>query len=131
MSDLVGVIEVTADNFREKVLGGDEPVVVEFFSHNCVHCSAFNPIYDDLCEAMGDRAKFVRLDVLLNMDNGKLAAGRGVRGVPTVEVFYRGRIIGSIVGNHPLDKMVESLNGFLAGKDEHFGVNTPLHKLLT
>ena len=91
----------------------------------------FNPIYDNLSKAIGDGTKFVRLDVLLNKDNGKLAVSRGVRGVPTIEVFYRGRIVGSIVGNHPLDKMVESLKGFLAEKDKHFGENTPLHKLLT
>ncbi len=125
------VTEVTASSFGSDVLGGDEPVIVEFFSHGCPHCQVFNPIFDKLSDTIGDRAKFVRLDVLLNEDNRKLAVGRGVRGVPTIEVFYRGRIIGSIVGNHPMDKMVESLDKFLEGKDEHFGEHTPIHKLLS
>jgi thioredoxin-like negative regulator of GroEL len=120
------VTEIRSDTFPGEVLGVDEPVIVEFYSRGCPHCQVFNPIFDSISDRMGDQAKFVRLDVHSSEGNLRLAMGRGVRGVPTTEVFYRGRILGSLVGVHPLDQMEGTLEKFLSERDRHFEVHTPL-----
>jgi thioredoxin-like negative regulator of GroEL len=121
--------EILAESFELEVLKSDGPVVVEFFSHACPHCKRFRPIYEQLSEALKEKAKFVEFDVLLNEDNRNFALLRGVHSVPTVEIFYHGRILGSTVGYHPLETMMEAVEVFLANKDKHVGPSTPLHEL--
>jgi len=86
----------------------------------------FKPIYEELSEILKDQAKFFKIDVLLVDENRNLAHDRGVRSVPTLEVFYRGRVIGSIVGYHHLEKVYETIKNFLSKKDEYVGPSTSL-----
>lgn len=102
----------------------------EFFSHSCPHCIKFSPVYKKVSEAFGQEAKFVRIDVMLNGSNRTLAHHRGVRTVPTLETFYKGRVIGNIVGYHHFERVAEALKGFLIKKDEYVGPSTPLNELL-
>ena len=102
---------------------------MEFFSHSCPHCIKFKSIYEDLSDILKDKAKFVKIDVLISKENRALAHDRGVRSVPTLEVFYRGRVIGSIVGYHHLEKIYETIKGFLGRKDEYVGPSTYLENL--
>ena len=125
MSDTV---EISASDFDGKVLDSDEPVVVEFFSHSCPHCKKFNPIYNELTQILNGEARFVRIDVL-DEQNRILAHNRGVRTVPTLEVFYRGRVIGNIVGYHHLEKVYETIKGFLSKREENVGPGTALERL--
>jgi thioredoxin 1 len=125
MSDAV---EISASDFGEKVLDSDEPVVVEFFSHSCPHCMKFNPIYGELTQILSSEANFLRIDVL-DEQNRILAHSRGVRTVPTLEVFYQGRVIGNITGYHHLEKVYEAIKGFLTKKEENVGPGTPLERL--
>jgi thioredoxin 1 len=127
MSDAV---EISASDFDEKVLDSDEPVVVEFFSHSCPHCIKFKPIYQELTQVLNGEAKFVKIDVL-NEQNRILAHSRGIRTVPTLEVFYQGRVIGNITGYHHLEKVYEAIKGFLMKKEENVGPGTPLESLHT
>jgi thioredoxin 1 len=124
-----GTIDISARSFDREVLEADRPVVVEFFSHSCPHCTKFNPVYEKLSEALGREAKFVKIDVLLNSSNRTLAHNRGVRTVPTLEVFYAGRVIGNVVGYHHFQKVSRALKGFLTKKDKYVGPSTPLGAL--
>jgi thioredoxin len=122
--------EVPARSFSEEVLEAEGPVVVEFFSHSCPHCIKFNPIYKELSEILAGEARFLRVDVLASEVNRLLAHDRGVRSVPTIQVVYQGRTIGSITGYHHLEKVYEGVKGFLAKKDEFVGPSTPIHELI-
>jgi thioredoxin-like negative regulator of GroEL len=121
-------VEISADDFHDKVLESDEPVVVAFFSHSCPHCKKFRPIYKELTQILNRETRFFKIEVL-NEQNRILAHGRGVRTVPTLEVFYRGRVIGNISGYHHLEKVYEAIKGFLMKKEENVGPGTPLEKL--
>jgi thioredoxin 1 len=121
-----GISDISADSFHETILHADEPVVVEFFSHSCPHCIRFKPVYEELSELLGGEARFFRIDVALNEENRDLAHTRGVRSVPTVEVFYRGRVVGSLTGYHNIKKVSGTVNGFLSKREEYIGPSTPL-----
>jgi len=123
-------VEISASDFDEKVLKSEGPVVVEFFSHSCPHCIKFKPIYRELTQVLNGQAKFVKIDVL-NEQNRILAHSRGIRTIPTLEVFYQGRVIGNITGYHHLEKVYEAIKGFLMKKEENVGPGTPLERLLT
>jgi thioredoxin 1 len=124
-----GIIEITSESFKKDVLDVERIVILEFYSHSCPHCKRFSPIYDHLEEELKDQARFVKIDVLLNEDNRRLAIDRGIKGVPTIEVFYHGRVIGSIVGHHPFKVILKGVEEFMADKDQYIGPSTPLHEL--
>lgn len=103
--------------------------MVEFFSHSCPHYIKFNPVYAKLAETLKEEAEFVKIDVLLSEANRNLAHSRGVRTVPTLEVFDHGRVIGSTVGYHELKKIVSTVKEFLSKKNENVDPGTPLANL--
>ena len=123
------VLEISADSFNTEVLKIDEPVVVEFYSHSCPHSKSFEIVYEELSKIFKSEAKFVKIDVLISEENRTLAYNRGVRSVPTLEVFYRGRVIGNIVGHHHLEKIRGAVRDFLAKKEEHIGPSCSLEDL--
>ena len=119
------IIEISAGSFHSEVIEVDEPVVVEFFSNSCSHCIRFRPIYEKLSETLKGQAKFVKINVPLNEENKALAHNRGIRSLPTLEVFYQGRAIGNIVGYHPFEKVYEIIKDILSKKEKHIGPSTP------
>ena len=126
---MTDISEISASSFDKEVLHVEEPVVVEFFSHSCPHCIKFGPVYEKLAEALDGEARFVKIDVLRSQANRTLAHSRGVRTVPTLEVLYRGRVIGSMVGYHEEKKVVSTVKEFLSKKEENVGPGTPLGKV--
>lgn len=126
---MVKICEISADSFSKEVLDVDVPTVVEFFSHSCPHCIKFAPVYAHAVQELDGEAKFVKIDVILNEENRNLAHNRGVRTVPTIEVFYRGRVIGSIVGYHEIKKIESTIREFLAKKQENVGPGTSIDEL--
>jgi thioredoxin 1 len=123
---LSNIREISANSFSKEVLHVEEPVIVEFFSHSCPHCIKFDPAYAHLAEALDGQALFFKIDVLRSGANRTLAHRRGVRTVPTLEIFYRGRVIGSMVGYHEVKKLVPTVKKFLSEKEENIGPGTHL-----
>jgi thioredoxin 1 len=123
------ICEISASSFDKDVLHVEGPVVVEFFSHSCPHCIKFGPVYMQLADKLNGEARFIKIDVVLSKANRNLAHSRGVRTVPTLEVFYHGRVIGSIVGYHKIKKIVSTVKEFILKKDENVGPGTPLTNL--
>jgi thioredoxin 1 len=125
------ICEISASSFDKDVLHVEGPVVVEFFSHSCPHCIKFGPVYMQLADKLNGEARFIKIDVIFSAANRNLAHSRGVRTVPTLEVFYHGRVIGSIVGYHEIKKIESAVKAFLSKKDENVGPGTPLANLDT
>ncbi len=126
---LSNIQEISARSFHEQVMHTDEPVVVEFFSHSCPHCIRFAPVYTQLADTVDGETRFVKIDVIRSKANRALAHSRGVRTVPTLEIFYRGRVIGNIVGYHHIQQIVFAVKNALAKKDESVGPGTALNHL--
>lgn len=116
------VVEVQADTWEREVLKAEGPVVVDFWHHMCGWCLKLNPVYEQLPERFGDRAKFAKVNVLGSPENQRLAIGLGVLGTPTLKVLCDGRI----VGYRPLERLVKEIEEILEKKDECLERSTPL-----
>ncbi len=123
---LTKIYSISAGSFHDKVIHVKKPVVVEFFSHSCPHCKKFAPVYMRLANALDGDVRLVKLDVIRDDANRNFAHSRGIRTVPTIEIFYHGRVIGNILGYHETKKVVAIVKEFLSKKDENVGPGTPL-----
>jgi thioredoxin 1 len=92
----------------QELINGDTPVLVDFFATWCGPCKMMQPILEDTSRQLGDRIKIVKVDV----DRNPLAASTfQVRGVPTLILFQKGKILwreSGVVPAHQLVKVIES-----------------------
>jgi len=85
-------------DFRERVLEGDGPIVVEFMSLTCSHCAEIAPILQLVANKLSDWEQVFRVDIDAEPE---LAANFGIEGTPTVVLFQAGQEIGRVVGPTP------------------------------
>ncbi len=103
------VIEITEDNFEEKVLKSDKPVLLDFSAEWCGPCKKLVPIIEELAEEYSDRIVVGHLEV----DSAQEIARRyQVMSVPTMMMFNNGepkqQQIG-LVSKNVLAEMIESV----------------------
>lgn len=74
----------------QEIINGDTPVLVDFHATWCGPCKAMAPVLKDVADAMGDKARIIKIDVDKNQ---ALAQKLSVRGVPTFIIYQKGKIL--------------------------------------
>jgi len=120
------VIDITAGSFEREVLGSEGVVVVEFWAPRCAHCERFEQTYERLPDIFGGGVRFLRVNVLESDEDKGLAMRAGVQAVPTLKVFYRGVIVGDLMGDWPLEEAVERLKEIIDNKERCIAKSTPI-----
>ncbi len=116
------VKELGSSSFSEFV-DTDELAVVEFYLPECPHCQQVAPIYDEVSEEMGDKARFAKV----NLRNNKgLGAKFGISGTPTFKFFCRRRNIGEHVGFINETILRNTIKDFLIHRRECIKGSTPV-----
>ena len=103
-------LEIAAEDFEEKVLKSNQPVVVDFFATWCGPCKMLAPTIEKLSANYSGKAGVFKIDT----DKGqKLATRFGIRGVPTLIFFKNGKEATRIVGFVPYEKLASTLDELL------------------
>lgn len=101
----MSIIKITKDNFEEKVLNSDKPVLIDFFATWCGPCMMVSPIIDEIAEETTD-AVVGKIDV---DDDPELANAYGVTSIPTLIVVKDGKVASEAIGLRTKEQILEML----------------------
>lgn len=97
-----------------KMINGDTPVLVDFYTDWCGPCKMMAPILKNLKNEMGDALNIIKIDAEKNAD---AAIKYQVRGVPTLILFHKGRILWQQSGVVQLPQLKTIINQKLSEND--------------
>jgi thioredoxin 1 len=99
-SEFLGI--ATDNNFADEVLKSDKPVLIDFWAPWCGPCKAIGPIVEELAGQLKDSVKVMKLNV---DENQKTAINYGVRSIPTIILFKDGKVLDTIIGLVPKERL--------------------------
>lgn len=105
------VIELTDANFKDQVLGADEPVLVDVWATWCPPCVALGPVIDELARQYQGRIKVGKLDADANRET---VVKYDVHSLPTLMIFKGGEPVDMAIGlqgKANLEQMIDKAIG--------------------
>ncbi|MDH5605199.1 MAG: thioredoxin [Cyclobacteriaceae bacterium] len=73
-----------------EIINSDKPVLVDFYADWCGPCKMQAPILKQLSAEINGKAKILKVDV----DKNQAAAAKyGIRSIPTLVLFKKGKIV--------------------------------------
>lgn len=103
-------IEVTQEDFAEKVLNAPNLVIVNFTAEQSSACRILDPEFEAVSKEYQEQIRFARLDVTEHKD---LTSQWKVEGVPTLIFFKGGNEIYRIAGIVMRNKLRRQIEGVL------------------
>jgi thioredoxin 2 len=82
-------IALTSKTFDKTIERNDAPVIVDFWAPWCGPCRAMAPVFDRAAKELEPRARFAKVNV---DEEPQIAARFGVRGIPTLIAFEKGKV---------------------------------------
>ena len=93
------------------LINGPELVLVDFFATWCGPCQMLAPILKEVKENLGDTIKIIKVDVDKNQALMSNPAFQ-VKGVPTLILFRKGRMLWRQSGVVPKDDIIRTVQSF-------------------
>jgi len=99
-------LELTSQNFDEKVIKSGKPVLVDFWAEWCGPCRMIAPTIESIATEYADKLVVGKL----NVDNEpSIAQKYGIRNIPTMLVFKGGVVVDKLVGALPKPSLLSKL----------------------
>lgn len=106
------VFDVTAAEFSERVLERSQqvPVLVDFWADWCGPCRMLSPVLDNIAQSYDGKLFVAKVNTDIEQE---LATQYQVRSLPTVKLFYRGKIVDEFMGVQPESAISELLEKYI------------------
>jgi thioredoxin 1 len=99
--------DVTDQSFANEVLTSETPALVDFWGDHCPACRQISPLLKQLAAEYAGRLRIVKMHAA---ENPATASRFGVRAMPTVLAFARGRVVGQLVGARPKSAFIDLID---------------------
>ena len=106
----MSTIDVTDQDFQEKVIDSEKPVIVDFWAVWCGPCRQLSPVLEEIGEKYAEKVTVAKVNV---DDNPGIAAQYGITSIPTVYVFKDGERVATSVGAKPLHVLEKEFSDYL------------------
>lgn len=106
----MATIDVTDQDFQEKVIDSDKPVIIDFWAVWCGPCRQLSPVLEEIGEKYAEKVTVAKVNV---DDNPGIAAQYGITSIPTVFVFKDGEKVATSVGAKPLHVLEKEFADYL------------------
>ena len=103
--------DVTDQDFEERVLGSERPVLVDFWAEWCVPCHMVSPVVEEIGRDKGDDLRVAKLNIDENPD---VTRRFGVMSIPTLMLFKDGKEIARVVGARGKDALLKEIDPHVA-----------------
>ena len=101
----------TSDStFDQDLVSNEITTIVDFWAEWCGPCKQIGPILDEISEEKKDQIKILKLNI---DDNPVTPQKYGVRGIPTLMIFQKGKLVDTKVGSLPKSALVDWINSYL------------------
>ena len=106
----MATIQLTDQDFEEKVLQSRIPVLVDFYADWCGPCQQAGPVIDELAEEYKDKVLIGKV----NVDESHNTSGKyGIMSIPTMVVFKDGKEVERVSGFGGKEGVVKLINKVL------------------
>ncbi len=103
--------DVTDQDFEERVLGAERPVLVDFWAEWCVPCHMVSPVVEEIGRDKGEDLQVAKLNIDENPD---VTRRYGVMSIPTLMLFKEGKEIARVVGARGKDALLKEIDPHVA-----------------
>lgn len=104
---------VTDDNFKERVIDSEVPVLVDFWAEWCGPCRAVAPVLEEIALEYEGKLIVAKLNV---DENPKTTHDFGIRSIPTMIIFKDGKPKNHITGALPKGQIVDMIDETLENR---------------
>lgn len=101
---------INQDEFGEKVLQSDLPVLVDFTAAWCGPCKMVSPLVEELARDWTGKARVYKMDVDTNRD---MPVQFGVMGIPALLLFVNGEVAARVTGYKPKKQLLKTFEPHL------------------
>jgi thioredoxin 1 len=108
---LAEIGDVTDQDFEERVLKSDEPVLVDFWAEWCVPCHMVSPVVEEIGQEKGENLRVAKLNI---DENPEVTRRYGVMSIPTLMLFKGGEEKARVVGARGKEALLREIDPHLA-----------------
>jgi len=103
--------DVTDQDFEDRVLKSEEPVLVDFWAEWCVPCHMVSPVVEEIGQEKGESLRVAKLNI---DENPEVTRRYGVMSIPTLMLFKDGEERARMVGARGKEALLKEIDPHLA-----------------